>query len=383
MMQTEPTVDNQKQVVKSPKLSLISNSVVKPRCVDFFAGSGLVAEAMKGCFNTVWANDICSKKQSVFSANHSSEIFKLGSIEDIVGSDLPSHELSWASFPCQDLSLAGNMKGIKSERSGMVWQWLRVMDEMDYRPSVVVAENVVGLISSKSGEHYLSLHEALRERGYAVGAVMLDAERWVPHSRPRVFVIGVNKNIEHSDFTTDQPNWAHSKAIRNVASKAKEWVWWQLPEPTKRTVDLNSIVDFELPFDDAEKVNHHLNMIPDSHNLRLKEAIKNGANVFPGYKRIRNGKQVLEIRFDNIAGCLRTPSGGSSRQQLVIYKDGVLGTRLISIREAARLMGASDQYEIPGTYNQGYKAMGDAVAVPAVEYLSENLLSKLALRARN
>lgn len=380
-MQTESTAYKQKQCENSPKLHLINKNMVKPRCVDFFAGSGLVAEAMKDCFDTVWANDICSKKQSVFSANHPSKIFQLGSIENVTGSELPPHELSWASFPCQDLSLAGNMKGIKSERSGMVWQWLRVMDEMAYRPSIVVAENVVGLISSKSGEHYLSLHEALRERGYSVGAVMLDAENWVPHSRPRVFVIGVSKDIKHSDYTTNEPNWAHSKAIRNVASKAKEWVWWRLPEPTKRTLGLDSIIDFELPFDDADKVNHHLNMIPDNHKLKLKEAIKNGAKVFPGYKRIRNGKQVLEIRFDNIAGCLRTPSGGSSRQQLVIYKDGILGTRLISIREAARLMGASDQYKIPGTYNQGYKAMGDAVAVPAVRYLSENLLSQLALRA--
>ena len=169
----------------------------KPRCVDFFAGSGLVAEAMKEHFDTIWANDICPKKQNVFAANHPQQIFHLGSIENVNGTDLPDHELSWASFPCQDLSLAGNMKGIKSDRSGMVWQWLRVMDEMAYRPSIVVAENVVGLVSSKSGEHYLSLHKALHDRGYAVGAVMLDAEKWVPQSRPRVFIIGVSKSMKH------------------------------------------------------------------------------------------------------------------------------------------------------------------------------------------
>ncbi|WP_350997951.1 DNA cytosine methyltransferase [Shewanella sp. TB7-MNA-CIBAN-0143] len=352
----------------------------KPRCVDFFAGSGLVAEAMKEDFDTVWANDICPKKQNVFAANHPQQIFHLGSIENIKGTVLPNHELSWASFPCQDLSLAGNMKGIESDRSGMVWQWLRILDEMSYRPSIVVAENVVGLVSSKSGEHYLSLHKALNERGYAVGAVMLDAEKWVPQSRPRVFVIGVNKNINYLDLTTNEPNWAHSKAIINVASKAKDWVWWNLPIPEKRGSGLNSIIDFDLPFEDDEKVKYHLSMIPENHMSRLKDAIRNGSNVFPGYKRIRNGKQVLEIRFDNIAGCLRTPSGGSSRQHVVIYKKGVLGTRLLSIRETARLMGASDDYQVPGTYNQGYKAMGDAVAVPVVNFLSKHLLSPLAKR---
>lgn len=379
----EPIAYKEYQKVSSPDLRLVSERIIKPKCVDFFAGSGLVAEAMKKSFETVWANDICRKKQDVFTANHSSEIFTLGSIENVSGSDLPPHELSWASFPCQDLSLAGNMKGIKSQRSGMVWQWLRILDEMSNKPQVVVAENVVGLVSSKSGEHYLALHEALRERGYVVGAVMLDAINWVPQSRPRIFVIGVSSNIDHADFKMDEPNWAHSKAIKNVALKAKDWVWWNLPKPEERPMGLESLIDFELPFDDEKTVSHHLNMIPENHKAKLKEAIKNGARVFPGYKRIRNGKQVLEIRFDDVAGCLRTPSGGSSRQQLVIYRDGKLGTRLLSIREAARLMGANDEYNIPGTYNQGYRAMGDAVAVPAVKYLSDNLLSQLALRASN
>ncbi len=363
------------------KLHLVNEGTVKPRSVDFFAGSGLVAEAMKDFFDTVWANDICPKKHTVFAANHSSDIFHLGSVEDVTGGDLPDHELSWASFPCQDLSLAGNMKGIEGQRSGMVWQWLRVMDEMNCRPPIVVAENVVGLISAKAGEHYLALHEALRERGYTVGAVMLDAVNWVPQSRPRVFVIGVNEEIECSDYKAEGPNWAHSKALRNIASKAKDWVWWRLPEPSDREQGIESIIDFSLPFDDEVTVSHHLSLIPERHKLKLDQAIKEGKRVFPGYKRIRNGKQVLEIRFDSVAGCLRTPSGGSSRQQLVIYKDGVLGTRLLSVREAARLMGAGDEYEIPGTFNQGYKAMGDAVAVPAVRHLSEHLLSPLVYRA--
>jgi DNA (cytosine-5)-methyltransferase 1 len=86
------------------------------------------------------------------------------------------------------------------------------------------------------------------------------------------------------------------------------------------------------------------------------------------------------LRFDHIAGCLRTPNGGSSRQVLVLKKDGHLVTRLVSVRETARLMGAPDSYKIPGTYNDGYKAMGDAVAVPVVRHLAKHLLTPL-LRA--
>lgn len=110
----------------------------------------------------------------------------------------------------------------------------------------------------------------------------------------------------------------------------------------------------------------------------MESIVNSRPAVFPGYKRTRNGQQVLELRFDNVAGCLRTPEGGSSRQYVVIYKDGRFTTRLLTVQEAARLMGVRDSYRILGTYNDGYKAMGDGVAVPAVRHLARHLLRPLA-----
>jgi DNA (cytosine-5)-methyltransferase 1 len=81
-----------------------------------------------------------------------------------------------------------------------------------------------------------------------------------------------------------------------------------------------------------------------------------------------------------MAGCLRTPEGGSSRQLLILARDGALATRLLTVEETARLMGAPTRYKIPGSYNDGYKAMGDAVSVPAVRYLARHLLFPLAQR---
>jgi DNA (cytosine-5)-methyltransferase 1 len=99
------------------------------------------------------------------------------------------------------------------------------------------------------------------------------------------------------------------------------------------------------------------------------------------YKRTRNGQQRAEVRFDGIAGCLRTPTGGSSRQTLVIVEDGEVRTRLISPREAARLMGVDDGFSLPDAYNDAYHAMGDGVAVPAVRWLSDHLLAPIARKA--
>ena len=93
---------------------------------------------------------------------------------------------------------------------------------------------------------------------------------------------------------------------------------------------------------------------------------------------MRNGCQQLELRTDGIAGCLRTPEGGSSKQFLVVKSGGEIHARLLSVREAARLMGAPDTYKLPGNSNDGYKAMGDAVVVPVAKYIGEQFLVRLA-----
>jgi len=348
-----------------------------PTILDFFAGSGLVTEGMRGLFRTVWALDICPKKAAVYTANHGRKHFKLASIKDIPGTDVPPADVAWASFPCQDLSLAGNIAGISGKRSGLVWEWLRIIDEMKRRPAVLVAENVFGLVSADGGRHYRALHEALRTRGLKSGAVVLDAIRWLPQSRPRVFVVSVPKGIDCGRLAGSSPGWAHPAAVVRAASGLKDWVWWNLPEPNREVSPLHDLIDESEPCDNERKAKRNLSLISARHQTRLLQELANGFRVAPGYKRTRNGRQVLELRFDQVAGCLRTPNGGSSRQVLVLKQDGRLVTRLLSVRETARLMGAPESYRIPGTYNTGYKAMGDAVAVPVARYLAKHLLSPL------
>lgn len=85
----------------SPGISTNAKSTgSRPFFLEFFAGSGLVAQGLKGYFRTVWANDICDKKAAVYVANHGSKHFHLGSISDVSGETLPRASLAWASFPC-------------------------------------------------------------------------------------------------------------------------------------------------------------------------------------------------------------------------------------------------------------------------------------------
>lgn len=339
---------------------------------EFFAGSGLVAYGLKGMFRPVWSNDINERKATVYKANFLHDHFVLGDIKDVHGENLPVANLSWASFPCQDLSLAGNMKGIFADRSGLVWEYLRVLDEIIEKPRVLALENVSGLLVANNGENYKNLHDALRQRGYRCGAIFLNSEVFVPQSRPRVFVIAVRDDVPIPlELVDNGPNWLHNKAAATLGTELDGWIWWKATKPGKSHVTLESILDKDAVFDKDDV----LRLVPQ----RIMDELNSYESVIAtGYRRTRNGHQQLELRFDGIAGCLRTPAGGSSKQYVVVRKNGVNHARLLTVREAARLMGAPDSYSLPGSYNDGYFAMGDAVVLPVARFIGEQLLLPLA-----
>ena len=339
---------------------------------EFFAGSGLVAYGLRGMFSPVWANDISEQKAAVYEANFGREHFILDDIKNIKGHSLPFAHLSWASFPCQDLSLAGAISGIHASRSGMVWEWLRVLDEMDNTPKILLLENVAGLLSANGGDNYHVLHMALVERGYRCGAILLNASHFVPQSRPRVFIIAVEEHCPiPEDLVASGPCWLHNNAAIQLGQKLPKWVWWYTEKPPHRIVSLRDIVDDNAIFDRDDV----LRLIPERHQAKL---YTHDTVYATGYRRTRNGIQQLELRFDGIAGCLRTPEGGSSKQYLVVKKNGQAHARLFTVRETARLMGVPDNFKLPGSYNSGYKAMGDAVAVPVAQFIGKRFLTKLS-----
>ena len=337
---------------------------------EFFAGSGLVSNGLRRHFKASWANDISEKKKAVYVANLGDDSFHLGDVSDVHGCDLPPAKLSWASFPCQDLSLAGKIGGIHSERSGLVWQWLRIIDEMgEAAPRVICLENVVGLVSSRGGDDYRALHAALEERGYRCGAVLVNADNFVPQSRPRVFVIATRSRIPE-ELVSSSPSWLHSRQVEMLGKSIDGFLWWSAERPCPRGRDLEDVVEADVPFDR----NAAVCLVPPSH---VEKFVASGREYATGYRRTRGGKQVMELRCDGEAGCLRTPAGGSSKQYLVHRSADGLEARLLTVREVARLMGAPDDWELPGSYNDGYFAMGDAVASPVAEWLGETFLKPL------
>ncbi|HGG59723.1 MAG TPA: DNA cytosine methyltransferase, partial [Gammaproteobacteria bacterium] len=295
------------------------------------------------------------------------------------------------SFPCQDLSLAGNGGGLKSKRSGSFWPFRDLMEGLAREgrgPRLIVLENVVGAISSHGGKDFSALVSALVEIGYDVGALVINAAHFVPQSRPRLFIVAARSDLVLPKSVVDNgPNslWHPSSLLKAgqalPRSIARRWIWWRLPEPPGRKLDFIDIIEDE-PDDVAWKSEKEteklLALMSDINRRKVEQAQATGRRMVGGvYRRTRNGKLRAEVRFDNLSGCLRTPSGGSSRQLLLIVEGDRVRSRLLSAREAARLMGLDDDYRLPDNYNAAYHLAGDGVVAPVVAHLSGFLLTPL------
>lgn len=373
-----------------------------PSFYEFFAGGGMARAGLGPAWRCLFANDFDPKKAAAYRANWGSDELLLGDVAGLTIADLPgSADLAWASFPCQDLSLAGVGAGLKGKRSGTFWPFWRLMEQLceDGRaPRLLVLENVCGALSSHGGKDFAAIGAALSNAGYAFGAMILDAVDFLPQSRPRLFIIaarGLGRIPSDLVAGGPDPAWRPDSLVRAhgklPAMAKKRWVWWTLPKPPQRLTALADVIEDEptgVRWRTPEETQRLIEMMSER-NADKVQAAQNAGRRMVGtiYKRTRSDeagvkRQRAEARFDEVAGCLRTPLGGSSRQTIIIVEGRHVRSRLLSPREAARLMGLPDHYILPENYNEAYHLAGDGVAVPVVRFLASNLLEPL-LAARS
>jgi DNA (cytosine-5)-methyltransferase 1 len=257
----------------------------------------------------------------------------------------------------------------------------------------VAVENVCGTLTSHNGKDFQAICKTFADAGYRFGALVINAELFLPQSRPRLFVIGVREDVKiPAELVSLQPSAPfHTRAVCRAAEALPEgvrdlMVWWKLAVPAPRTKIFADVIENE-PNDVAwhtqAQTKRLLDMMSVANLRKVEEAKRLGHRVVGGvYRRTRldeKGRKVqrAEVRFDDVAGCLRTPAGGSSRQVIMVVEGYRVRSRLISARETARLMGLDDSYMLPRRYNDAYHLTGDGVAVPVVRYLAEQIFEPL------
>ena len=351
---------------------------------EFFAGIGLMRLALERAGpRVVWANDIDATKRLLYVTNFGEADFLHADIRVVGGGDIPDVDLATASFPCTDLSLAGNRLGFQGKQSGLFWEFARVLREMGTRrPFAVLLENVPSFATSRGGDDLRIALATLNELGYWCDLLVVDARHFVPQSRPRLFIVGAREPLAApADWqpTPLRPTWL-SRFVR----KHPELQLNPLPlmPPARDVGTLADVVDRLDPDDprwwDAERLARFLGELSPLQRARLEALTARRALAWAtAYRRTRAGRPAWEIRADAISGCLRTARGGSSKQALVEAGGGAARARWMTAAEYARLQGAAGYRFDTASEGQAQFGFGDAVCVPVVAWLAETYLCPL------
>lgn len=379
------TLEAANKKLKSDVCSIVPNRTF----AEFFAGIGLMRVGLerKG-WSVLFANDIDVKKCEMYKDHFPDADNHLvcGDIHHLKAEIIPSVTLATASFPCNDLSLAGARKGLHGKESSAFWGFISALENMkSRRPPIVLLENVTGFLSSHKGDDFRQALLALNKLGYTVDAFVLDAVMFVPQSRQRLFVVGILQYCIPSSEVRAQLSFYESPvrppALADFILHNTEINWniRTLPAPPTRKLSLADILDdldkTSPKWWSAERAEYLLNQMSPRHR-EVAERMIRGKKYSYGtvFRRIRNDKSMAELRTDGVAGYLRTPRGGSGRQILFKAGKGKYFARLLNPRECARLMGA-DEFIIKAPLNQALFGFGDAVCVPAIEWLAEYYLN--------
>lgn len=362
--------------------------------VDFFAGIGLVRLGLeRRGWSVPLSIDWDAGKQRMHDAHFGPDGFSLRDVRDVTGDDVPEADLAHASFPCTDLSLAGSRDGLAGEQSSAFWSVVRILGEMgDRAPRLVMLENVEGLLSSQGGRDLHAALAALNGLGYAVDLLRIDASHFVPQSRVRLFIVG-QRGVEPHDPLQQEAVLQAAGSLRGgrIGEYIRRhpdlaWRLWPMPPLPTRTSTLADIVDAGEPWWPADRTDYLVSQMSSRHTAMLDAATSAETWTFgTAFRRmrVRDGvkQSTAELRSDGIAGCLRTPKGGSARQILVRAGQGRVDARLLNGRECARLMGADD-YTLASDLplNQALFGFGDAVCASAVAWLSEHYLEPVLAR---
>jgi DNA (cytosine-5)-methyltransferase 1 len=370
---------------------------------EFFAGGGMARGGLGAGWSCVFANDFDEMKARTYVANWGSDHFVYGDVRGVTTAQLAGRaDLTWASFPCQDLSLAGKYRGLGDAssrimtRSGTFWPFWSLMTNLaaeNRAPRLIVLENVVGAITSRDGRDFEAICNALSGAGYRYGALVIDARYFVPQSRPRLFFVAVAEDVPIPPelICPEADGLWHTPALCAAQARLRgktrgQWRWWNMAKPPARNIGFSDLIE-EKPahcrWHSKAETERLLELMNPLHLAKIEQARATGERRVGGvYKRTRpdeNGvkRQRAEVRFDDVSGCLRTPAGGSSRQAIIVVEGRSIRSRLLSPREAARLMGLDDSYILPDRYNDAYHVAGDGVCVPVVRYIAEQLLEPI------
>jgi DNA (cytosine-5)-methyltransferase 1 len=321
------------QMTKQSFFNEIKNRNAEYRVIDLFAGVGGIRlgfeKAFKESVSFVFSSEIDKYAQKTYYANYNE--LPHGDITEIKAEDIPPHDIILAGFPCQAFSVAGLKKGFEDTRGTLFFDVARVAKY--HRPKVIFLENVKGFRNHDKGNTFKVVKQTLEDLGYRVFSEVLNAKEFgLPQNRERIYIIGF---LDHS-------------------------IEFKFPKPPRWSVKLGDILNKEV--DEKYTISDRLWA---GHQRRKIEHKKKG-NGF-GYSMFNE-----ESKYTSTISARYYKDGS---EILIEQKDK--NPRKLTPREAGRLQGFPDSFEILVSDTQAYRQFGNSVAVPVIEELAKAILKGL------
>lgn len=303
----------------------IKNKKSKFTFIDLFAGIGgirLGFESIGG--ESVFSSEWNGPAQKTYQSNFNEVPY--GDITKIKPEEIPSFDVLLAGFPCQPFSQAGLKKGFNDTRGTLFFDIARIVEY--HKPKVVFLENVKNLAGHDHGNTLKVIVKTLEDLGYKVSHKILNAKDFgVPQNRARIYIIGFKDDVK-----------------------------FEFPKEPKTKTKLGNILE---------------------KNVDSKYTISD--RLWAGHKRRRIEHKA---KGNGFGYCLfNEESVYTSTISARYYKDGseILieqknkNPRKLTPREAARLQGFPDSFDIVVSDTQAYKQFGNSVAVPVIKALAKKI----------
>jgi len=160
------------------------------RFIDLFSGIGGFRLGLeRNGFKHVWSNDINKNANQIYTTQFGEAGHYPGDVRGVDPQDIPDFDILCAGFPCQAFSIAGERAGFQDTRGTLFFEICRIAESK--RPSLLLLENVKGLLNHDGGRTFTVILQALEELGYWVEWQVLNSKHFgVPQGRERVFIIG-------------------------------------------------------------------------------------------------------------------------------------------------------------------------------------------------
>tara|TARA_B110000003_G_C16620944_1_gene523109 strand:+ start:658 stop:1788 length:1131 start_codon:yes stop_codon:yes gene_type:complete len=369
--------------------------------LDLFSGIGGFSLGLKQAgipIKNSFFSEIDKYAIQVYQNNFKNSKY-VGSVTDVQKEQLPKIDIITFGSPCQDFSMAGKRKGMDGERSSLITQAIRLINEC--RPSFFIWENVKGTFSSNSGSDFWAIIQAFTNiGGYRLEWQLLNTKWFLPQNRERIYLVGYIANgsgeqvfpITENNKTINELQGQQANTFTLTTKYRNEGNGSYIIERKLNAQKIKIKSATSRGYEEAIKGDSINYSNPNSKTRRgrvgkgVAQTLDTGCNqAVIGNKLNKNQQKKLDkLNVDHsISGTLTEAigRGGSSGEYLSMLKKNLINTgdiRRLTPIECERLQGFPDNWTQYGTKglisdSQRYKMAGNAVSVDVVKAVGERI----------